>query len=122
MKKNTTTPEKTVLTIVVGFLILHFFTKEILFFWFAIVIGCIGVLSPFIATYIHRFWMFLSHVLGLIFPKIVLTLLFFFVLFPIALLAKIFSKNDPLMLKNNRGSTFINVQQSFPPYFFEKLW
>lgn len=122
MKKNITTPEKTVLTIVVGFLALHFFTKESLFFWLAIIIGCVGVLSPFIATYIHRFWMFLSHVLGLIFPKIVLTLLFFVVLFPIAVLSKIFSKNDPLLIKKPRGSTFIDVQQSFSPNFFEKLW
>lgn len=122
MKKNTALPEKTVLTIVVGLLVLHFFTKENLFFWMALILGLSGVFSPFISKYIDRFWMFLTHILGLIFPKIVLTLLFFFVLSPIALLSKIFSKKDPLLLKKPRGSTFIDVQHSFPPIFFEKLW
>lgn len=122
MKKNTALPEKTVLTIVVGLLVLHFFTKENLFFWTALILGLSGVFSPFISKYIDRFWMFLTHILGLIFPKIALTLLFFFVLSPIALLSKIFSKKDPLLLKKPRGSTFIDVQHSFPPIFFEKLW
>jgi ABC-type dipeptide/oligopeptide/nickel transport system permease subunit len=84
--------------------------------------GCIGVFVPFLARWLDRLWMRFSNILGMIFPKITLTLLFFFVLYPIAILSTIFSKKRPLLLKNPRGSTFIEVNKSFNANFFEKPW
>jgi hypothetical protein len=38
------------------------------------------------------------------------------------MLAKFFSKNDPLMLKNNGSSTFVDSQKEYVKAYFEKPW
>jgi hypothetical protein len=122
MKKNSSSPEKTMLTLTVGFLALFGYTLNDLFFWTALIMGCIGVFVPFLARWLDRLWMRFSNILGMIFPKITLTLLFFFILYPTAILSTIFSKKRPLLLKNPRRSTFIEVNKSFNANFFEKPW
>lgn len=122
MSQIKTSPEKTMLTLTVGFLALFGYTQNHLFFWMAFILGGIGIFVPFLAKGIDLVWMKLALILGMIFPKIMLTLLFYLILFPIATLSKIFSKNRPLVLENPSKSTFTEVNQKFSPHFFEKIW
>lgn len=64
----------------------------------------------------------LAGFLSLIIPNILLGIIFFLLLFPIALLSRLFGKNDSLNLKNKSGSTFKNVNKEFDKISFEKTW
>lgn len=122
MKKEKSTPLKTVLTIVIGFGVVFVITHTLLFLYSALIIGSAGLISSYLAKWIDFIWMKLAYVLSLIVPTILLTLIFYLFLFPLSLLSKIFKKNDPLILSNQTKSTFINVNKTFTPQSFEKPW
>lgn len=130
--KKTVGTYRTILTIVIGFLGLYFIAKlnrvswitsgENWWLWIALGVGGPSVLSSFLAEKIANLWMQLGYVLGLIVPKIVLSVIFFLILFPVALLSRLFSKKDSLQLKNNQDSVFKDVNKTFEKVSFEKPW
>ena len=120
--KKELTPSKTVLTIVVGFLVIYMITKLSWALWVAITIGILGMLSSFIAVKIQDFWMGLSTVLSRIIPPILLSVIFFIILFPVALLSRLFGDKDPLQLKKTDKSLFKTVDKPFSKDTFEKTW
>lgn len=122
MKKTKSEPSKTVLTITLGFVILFVVTKWRWTLNVSILIGFAGLLSTYLANKIDFVWMKLSYLLSLLLPNIVFSIIFYLVLFPIAMLAKVFGQKDKLMLKNNYKSTFIGTDKSFPKESFEKPW
>jgi cytochrome c oxidase subunit IV len=117
-----TNPTKTILTITIGFLIVYIITDLNWALLVALFVGLAGLLSSFIAQKIDFLWMKLAWVLSLIVPNILLSLIFFAFLFPIALLSKLFGKKDPLILKNTRDSLFITSNKTFDKSSFEKPW
>ena len=122
MKQVSHNSTLTVLTIVSGLLVLYIvFHLEILVY-FAMVIGVVSILSQFARQCIHLAWMKLTELLGFIMPNVVLTLVFFVVLTPVATMSKIFTRNNPLMLKNNKKSTFIDVNRDYSKEYFEQPW
>lgn len=120
-KTKKDTSRTTVLTIVIGFLVLYlaFHLKWML--TVAIVIGLIGIVSEYMSEKIEWAWMKLAKLLSYIVPNIILTILFFFVLFPMSLLAKL-GKKDPLMLSSKHKSYFVDVKREFNKDYFEKIW
>ena len=64
----------------------------------------------------------LAQLLGYIVPNVLLTLMFFTVLFPVAILSQLFRRKDPLMLKNKKSSTFREIDRCFRKQDFEKMW
>lgn len=109
------------LTIAVGFIVLF-----LVFDWewavvVALIIGLIGVFSPYLSKKVEFLWMKLAYYLGLVIPNILLGAIFYLFLFPISLLSKLFKKDDPLYLKN-RQSTYVNSNKTFEKTSFEKPW
>lgn len=121
-KTKVSNPSKTVLTIVVGFILVYLITKMKWSLSVAFFVGLAGVLSDFIAKQIDFVWMKLTLVLSYIVPNIVLTLIFYLFLFPIALLTKIFGKKDPMHLKNTASTLFVHHEKVFDKAYFEKHW
>tara|TARA_B110000977_G_scaffold99794_1_gene131003 strand:+ start:3687 stop:4055 length:369 start_codon:yes stop_codon:yes gene_type:complete len=122
MTKPKTTPLKTVIIIALGFIITHLVVHSK---WPLFVSGSIlflGVLSEKIAQLIDMLWMKLAEVLGKIVPNILLSFIFFVFLFPISLMAKFFSKKDPLNLKNNSNSAWITVEKHFNADSLKDTW
>src|SRR6056297_2685796 len=105
-------PIYTVWVITAGFLVLYCFRRWEGWLFLAIVIGALGSVSPFLARRIAYIWRQLAYVLSLFMPKILLTLLFFFFLTPLALLSRLFGKEDPLSLKNNKESQFQTCERN----------
>jgi len=122
MKLQKTDPAKTVLIISVGFMILYFITKWDWTIMTAIAVGLAGVFSNYLSTKIDFLWMKLTWFLSLIVPNVLLSIIFFLLLFPIALLARMFGKNDPLNLKNKNDSNFKNSNSQLDKDSFEKPW
>lgn len=84
--------QQTVLIIISGFLALYFIYKWIGFTFIACGLLIISFLSPFLTRKIHWVWMKLGGILGYINSKVILTIIFFLVLTPLALLRKFFKK------------------------------
>ncbi len=114
---------KTVLTISMGFLVIHILTGIPWMLWISLAIGVIGMFSDYLSKVISDFWMRLAKLLSYIIPNILLTLIFFLILFPLALLSRLFIKDkDPLKLKNKYKNTFTDVDRNYNKGYFEKMW
>ncbi len=122
MQEIKSNPARTVLTISTGFLLLYLITKWEWPLYLATVVGVLGVVSTYASQKIEWVWIQIAWILSLIVPKIVLSLIFFCLLFPIALLSKLFRKSDLLLLKNTEESTFKDGQKEFDKSSFEKIW
>lgn len=122
MKKKTSDPIKTVLTITVGFVFVFLVTKIHWFLYVALFTGLIGMFSTFLAKKIDFLWMKLTWILSFIIPNVLLTLVFFIFLTPIAFLSRIFQKKDQLHLKNTEASIYKDYNKIFTKKTFENPW
>jgi predicted ferric reductase len=121
-KLQKTDPIKTVLVITVGMLIVFALTQWKWAFNAAVIVGLLGLLSSFIAKQIDYLWMKLAWVLSLIVPNILLSLIFYLLLTPIALLSRVFGEKNQLNLKNKTDSLFKDYNKVFDKPSFEKPW
>lgn len=122
MKAIKINPSKTVLTISIGFLIVFILTK---FNWALITalgVGLAGVFSDYLSEKIDFIWGLLTKLLSYIVPNILLTLVFFLFLFPIAVLARVFGRKDPLKLKNNSTTMYVEHEAEITPASFENTF
>jgi hypothetical protein len=122
MRKEPLIALKSVLAISMGLLLLN-----LIFHWkWAIIasflIGSSGVLSGYIAEKIHYLWMKLAFYLNLVFSNLLLSLVFYIILTPIAFLFRLFRSQDTLLLKRNPGSTFLVKQRTFNADDFVNPW
>lgn len=122
MKHIKTNPSQTALTIVTGFIVIYFVTKWDAVLWVSLVVGLMAVFSTYLRQKIDFLWMKLAWVLSLIVPNILLSIIFYLLLFPIALLSRLFGNKDPLHLKNNQDSHYVNCDKDFDKTSFEKPW
>lgn len=114
-------PLKTVLVIVLGMMVIYLVNKSKWALLAALLIGVLGVSSPFLAKKIDFLWMKLAWILSLIVPNILLTIIFYFFLTPIALLSRLSQKNS-LYLKNTESSMFKDTTTKIEKSSFEKSW
>ena len=72
-------------------------------------IGLGSVLIPPFARFVNWIWMKLALGLGWINSRILLTLIYFLVLFPIAIISRLF-RNDPMELKKGSGDSYYKTR------------
>lgn len=113
-------PLQTALIIGGGFTIVYFLTGS----WLTLIVGIsipiLAFLIPWLGQKIEAVWFAIAKVLGYIIPNIILSIVFYFVLFPIALFSKLFGKRDPLKLDNKHETMYISVNKSFDKSSLEK--
>jgi hypothetical protein len=119
MKKDTS--KSTILIISMGFLVLYLVLHWQWAVIVALVIGVIGIISPFLSKLIEWGWMKIAYVMGKIVPNILLGLIFYLLLFPISLIYRQFKK-DPLMLSKKYNTYFIEVTRDPDKKSLEKIW
>ncbi len=122
IKKFSYQPFKTVLTICGGLLLIFLVTKMYAILFIVAFLLIASFFSKPFASLIDRLWMSLSLILSKIFPPILLTIIFYFFLTPIAILSRIFGEKNPLHLKNTENSLFKTVNKTFEKSSFEKPW
>ncbi len=79
--------------------------------WIGLVFIFFGISMPSILYYPYKVWMKIGYFLGLINSRIVLGLIFIFILQPIALIMKLF-KYDPLRKKLHSKISYREEKQS----------
>jgi predicted membrane protein len=114
---------KTITVLILACLIAHLIFGAKWLLWIAILL-CVGnAFESRITAAIAKYWMRLAFFLGKINSRIVLALMFFIVLTPIALLYRLFNRKAvDHFRKNNRSSYFDDVHKSYGQEDFEKLW
>ena len=118
MKKDKS--KSTVLTICMGFLLIYLFTDSQLFLYISLAVGILG-LSDYMSRLIDKGWMGLSKLLSYIVPNILLTLVFYLILFPFALINKLV-QDDPLLLSSDHNTYWVEDEEPTDPKSFEKSW
>ena len=115
-------PQKTAIIIVAGLLTVHLVTKNNGFLYVAVVISIFTAMSARVAFFIEKIWFYFAEILGSIIPKIMLALIFFVFLTPIAIFRKVISKNNFLQLKNRQNSLWIERKIDFSALDMDKPW
>jgi hypothetical protein len=109
------------LTVTVGMLIIHFLFEVAILSKVALGVGLIGLFVKPVAKWIALGWHKLSEGLGYVNSRIILSLVFFLALVPIALLSRLFTKGD-LQLKRKKGSYYSDRNHQYAPKDFENVW
>lgn len=112
---------KTILVIVTGFLVLSVFFEAPILWKIAAIIGVTSLISGHAARGVLFIWDKLAFVLGYINTKIILSVLFYLFLVPIAFISRLFSK-DPMKLKNSTDSMFTERNHLYNPKDLENMW
>lgn len=111
----------TMLVFTIVLIILYLVYSNVYFLYGALAAGGIGVFIPALSRKIHDLWMKLAEVLGFVMNKVILGLVFFVFLVPIALLSRLFRKN-PFQAKKNTGTYFTERNFTYNKKSLEQLW
>jgi len=112
---------ETGLVIVTGLLVIFLLSDISWIIPAAVAIGGIFIFINPLAALIHKGWMSLAKVLGWIMSRVVLSLLWFVILTPLAYIYRL-TGHDDLHLKKNGNSQFSDYRKEYSPSDFEKPW
>ena len=87
----------------------------------AICVGLTVILIPPLATYIAKGWFLLADVPNYIMSRIILGLLFFFILFPISIVYRI-GRKDKLQIRKAESTTWVTRNQEYTGADLENIW
>ncbi len=129
MKSPKLTREKeleTILTLAAAALVFYFLTHQQHLYWIIIclVLALAGVLSKNVTAKIAWAWNKLGELMGMVTGKVILALVFFLFLFPLALLSRLFSKApDSLQLKkSDADSYYFTRNHCYKPDDLKNVW
>ena len=80
--------------------------------WIGLPLIFMAIIKPALLFYPYKFWMKLGHILGWVNSKVILGLVYIFVLQPIAFIMKS-SGYDPLQKKKNSKTTYREIRSNF---------
>lgn len=115
---------KAQLVIVTGLVVLYFIFKS-QYPYFLVAAAVIGVFSlaiPVFGDLVVKGWYKIAEVLGAINGKILLSLVFFVVLFPVAVIAKLTKKNPLHLKKEDTDSVFTERNHKYSAKDLEQVW
>jgi uncharacterized membrane protein len=122
MKEKNYKSKETMLVITVALLICYLVFKSAFWLYLALGTGVIGVLSFTLSTIIDRVWTKLSVVLGEINNTILLTVTFFLIVTPVALIRKLTGRKHILSHQKKASSYFSTRDHLYKKEDLEKLW
>lgn len=114
-------PLQTILVMVTGFVALGIWLEQPVLLYTALGIGVLGLASGVVAKWIDWGWYKLAEVLGWINGRILLSVVFFLFLVPIAWIYQLTRKN-PLQRKNLQKSVFQTRNHLYERSDLEKSW
>jgi hypothetical protein len=113
---------ETCLVIVTGLVIIFIFKR-----WFPLLIaaGLIGLTGIFFnkpASWITWLWFKIADILGKIVQKVLLSVIYYFFLFPLALLSRIFKRKQLSIKSRKEYSQWIEREYSYSEKDMDKPW
>lgn len=83
--------------------------------------GILGLFLSIYTTWIAKAWYGLSHIMGFVMSKVILTLVFYIFLFPMAMITKLRGKIT-LNLKKSTGSYWTERNYVYKKEDVENMW
>jgi hypothetical protein len=113
--------DQSLLSIGLGFTIFWLITKNV---YFLIPTGLAILSYPFLflKSKVHKLWISIGHIIGWVSQRVILFLLFFLFLTPLAFLKKIFGEDSLQIKKGNIKSTFIIRNHIYSSGDLENIW
>ncbi len=112
---------ETCLVISTGLIVIYFFKPYEALLMAAAVLGFVGVFVNPLAKWVTWGWYKLADLLGFVMSKVVLSIVFYVFLFPIALLARM-SKKDLLQLKKRDDTYWTTRNHKYTAKDLENVW
>lgn len=111
----------TILVFVIVLIILFLIYRNDNLIYASLALGAIAIFIPSLSRKIHDVWMKFAELLGFVMNKVILGLVFFIFLVPIAFLSKMFRKN-PLKVKKGMNTYFSERNFTYTKKSLEQLW
>src|SRR5436189_2053246 len=92
-------PVVSMLIITAGCTAVYYFTRSDLALIATVCLGFTGLTSKYLSNLVHILWWKLTALLSLVIPKIISTVIYFFVLVPVSVLSRLLGRSDTLRLK-----------------------
>lgn len=112
---------ETCLIIATGFILLFYLAHLRIFLFLAFVVGLIGGFIKPLARLIAWLWLKLGDGMGYVMSRLILSLVFFLFLLPLALIYRAVKK-DPLGLKKDKNTFWKNRDHRYLPKDLENTW
>ncbi|RYY09535.1 MAG: hypothetical protein EOO04_38245 [Chitinophagaceae bacterium] len=113
---------KAQLVIVTGLVVLYFIFKSVYWLYAAAAIGLLSVFIPVAGNGIVWVWFKIAEILGNINGKIILTVLFWVFLVPIALFYRLFAKNPLAVKRTGKASLYHERNHTYTKEDLEQTW
>ncbi|KAA6439973.1 hypothetical protein FEM33_09730 [Dyadobacter flavalbus] len=115
---------KAQLVIVTGLIVLYFILKSqyVYFLYAAAGIGVISLAVPVAGNLIVKLWYKLAEILGAINGRILLSVVFFLILLPVALIARLGKRNMLALKKEAKDSVFVERNHKYTSKDLEQVW
>ncbi|MDD2634970.1 MAG: hypothetical protein PHW82_05670 [Bacteroidales bacterium] len=107
------------LIIVSALTIAGIITEDFIYLYIASIVGISSALIPFIAYGISFLWQSIGKILGFITSRIILSIIFYLILFPFSLLHKLFANNKSI---SNKKSETYWIKKDNTVTDFSKPW
>lgn len=113
---------KTILVIVTGLAAIAWLFDVTWLWKVAVIVGAVSIFIPAAAKAIEWAWLKIAMALGWVNSRILLSILYFVFLMPIAWVSRLFTK-DPLVLrKNKRQTLFVTRDHVYTRKDLENIW
>lgn len=112
---------ETLLVLTGAFIIIFWISPKKIYLLVALIFILIGVVSPYLSAKISWVWLKFAELLGAVMSKVILSIVYFVFLVPIALLYRLTQKN-PLFLKKQKSSYYINRDKQYTSKDIENIW
>ncbi len=119
--QNAVKIKESLLAIVLVGVLLFFLTKRVEILYVVFAIGILGLASSAFAGLVHKGFGWLTGIIGYINNTVLLTLIYWVVLTPVALLMRLFKKNG-VVLKKPAGTNFITREHLFTKNDLKNPW
>lgn len=119
MKSN---PRQTLLVICTGLILVYFIFGIQWILYVSFGLGLFGILSYWFSKKVEWIWFKLTFLLSMIVPNILLSLVFFLILTPIAFLATVFLKKNTLQLRRPEKSAYQTINKTYQSVDLENPW
>ena len=112
---------KNILVIVVGFLVIDWIFEVDILLITAIIIGILSIFIKKFAFGLNWLWMKLALGLGWVNSRILLSVLYYLLLVPIAIMARIF-KGNSIQLKVDKKSMYVERDHLYTKADLKDIW
>lgn len=112
----------TMLVFAMVLVILFLVYRNTNFLYAALAFGAIGLLIPALSRLIHKGWMKFAEVLGSVMSRVILVLVFYLFLVPVAFLSRLFRKS-PFQSRNPRVTSYFTERGfTYTAKSLEEVW